>query len=60
MPMWERRRRQRRRASEFFYYDDQNQRQDADLHNPILSEGDDAAALAVSEAVRKRILGDDK
>ena len=60
MPMLERKKRQRKRASEFFYYDENNQRQDADLHNAILAEGDDAAALAVSEAVRKRILADEE
>lgn len=45
------------RASEMFYLDQDGNRQDADLHNPILRDGDDAAALAVSEAVKKRILG---
>jgi hypothetical protein len=45
----------RRNGTEFFYEDEQGNKQDADLHNPILEQGDHAAALAVSRAVLARI-----
>jgi hypothetical protein len=44
-----------RKAEEFFYLDDDDQRQDADLHEPILAGGDHDAARAVSKAVMKRL-----
>jgi len=44
-------------ATEFFYEDDDGKRADADLHNPILDDGDDEAARAVSRKVAERILG---
>jgi hypothetical protein len=54
MPMWVKSGRPRK-ASEMFYLDENGVRQDADLHNPILDEGDHDAALAVSNAVRARL-----
>jgi hypothetical protein len=44
-----------RSAQEFFDLDDDHQRQDADLHEPILADGDHAAALAVGKAVMMRL-----
>jgi hypothetical protein len=43
-------------AQEFFYLDKDGKRADADLHNPILADGDDKAAKAVSDKVTARIL----
>lgn len=54
MPTFPRSRR-RREATEMFYVDENGKKQDADLHNPILDEGDHEAALAVSNAVRARL-----
>lgn len=45
----------RRKANELFYLDDDHKRQDAKLHESILADGDHDAALAVSDAVRKRL-----
>jgi hypothetical protein len=48
-------------SSEFFYLDDNHNKQDADLHQPILDGGDHEAARAVSRAVMKRLgFPDDK
>ena len=56
MPMSEKlKRKKQRKAQEMFYLDDDHRRQDAELHEPILADGDDAAAMAVSDAVRKRL-----
>jgi hypothetical protein len=41
-------------AKEFFVLKN-NRREDADLHNAILADGDDAAAKAVSDAVARRL-----
>ncbi|MBO0716115.1 MAG: hypothetical protein J2P55_02110 [Rhizobiales bacterium] len=41
-----------------FFYDDDGKRADADLHNPILAEGDDAAAKQVSDKVKARLLAE--
>lgn len=49
------RRKPRKPAQEFFYLDDHHDRQDADLHNDILDDGDHAAARAVSTQVMKRL-----
>lgn len=46
---------QQLKAEEFFYLDKDHKKQDAKLHEPILAAGDHAAALAVSDAVRKRL-----
>jgi hypothetical protein len=44
-------------AQEFFY-DDDGKRADADLHNAILADGDDAAAKKVSDKVKARLLAE--
>lgn len=43
------------KAVEFFYLDDDHNRQDADLHQSILDEGDHAKARKVSAKVMKRL-----
>lgn len=43
------------KAVEFFYLDDNHNRQDADLHQSIIDEGDHAKARAVSIKVMKRL-----
>ena len=48
-------------GTEFFYLDNNHDKQDANLHNPILDDGDHEAARAVSRAVMKRLgFPDDK
>ena len=44
-------------SEEFFYRDADGKKQDAELHNAILDEGDHDAAKAVSDKIRARILG---
>lgn len=39
------------RSYEGVYFDEDGQRQDADIHNPILDAGDHAAAIGVSRAL---------
>lgn len=45
----------RRRAAEFFYLDDDHNRQDVDLHEPILGDGDHEAAHSISREVMVRL-----
>jgi hypothetical protein len=45
----------RRPAQEMFYLGDDHSRQDAELHDAILKDGDHDAAQAVSDKVRKRL-----
>jgi hypothetical protein len=45
----------RRAAEEFFYLDNNHDRQDADLHQPILDGGDHETATAIGKAVMKRL-----
>ena len=45
----------RPKSNELFYLDNDHKRQDAELHESILADGDHDAALAVSDAVRKRL-----
>ena len=48
-------------GSEFFYLDDNHDKQDADLHSPIIDDGDHETARAASRAVMKRLgFPDDK
>lgn len=48
-------------GTEFFYLDNNHDKQDANLHNAILDDGDHEAARAVSRAVMKRLgFPDDK
>jgi hypothetical protein len=47
----------RKPAQEFFRRDGFGRRQDEDLHNEILDEGDHDVAKEVSRRVRDRILG---
>jgi len=42
-------------AHEAFYLDDLHVRQDREIHEPILADGDDAAALKVGKAVMRRL-----
>ena len=42
-------------AQELFYRDDNFDREDADIHEPILASGDHKAAQTVSEIVMKRL-----
>ncbi|WP_065755210.1 hypothetical protein [Bradyrhizobium paxllaeri] len=46
---------QRRKAEEFFYLDQEDSRQDSGLHEPILEDGDQDAAHAVSREVMARL-----
>src|SRR3954470_9880552 len=46
----------RSRKGELYYVDDNGRRQDAELHEEILSEGDDARARAVSDRIKEAIL----
>jgi hypothetical protein len=55
MPMSGNPKRPQHKASEMFYIDEHGQRQDAEIHNAILDDGDHEAALAVSNAVRERL-----
>jgi hypothetical protein len=48
-------RKRREPAQEFFVLDDNHDKQDAELHQPILDGGDHAAARNVSTAVAKRL-----
>jgi cyanate lyase len=43
------------KAEEFFYEDADGNRADAELHQPILDDGDHAKAQAVSRKVAKRL-----
>ena len=44
-----------RKAEEFFYTDDHGRKQDSDLHDPILAEGDPVTAQQSSRAVMQRL-----
>jgi hypothetical protein len=44
-------------GEEFFYVDADGKKRDAELHEAILADGDDAAAKEVSDKIRARILG---
>ena len=46
---------QRKGSQEFFYVDADGKKQDAELHNAILDEGDHEAAKAVSDKIMARI-----
>jgi hypothetical protein len=41
-------------AREFFYLED-HRKQDSKLHDPILTDGDDAAARKISDKTAKRL-----
>jgi hypothetical protein len=43
-------------GGELFYLDEHGNKQDAELHEEILREGDHAAAKAVSDKIKTRIL----
>jgi hypothetical protein len=44
-----------RRDAEEFFYEEDGAKKDAELHDPIIADGDHAAAHEVSRAVMKRL-----
>ena len=46
----------RKGGGELFYVDEHGNKQDAELHEEILRDGDHAAAKAVSDPIKARIL----
>ena len=46
------------RAREFYTVDKFGRRQDAELHEQMLAEGDEGAAKAISDQVKERLFGD--
>jgi hypothetical protein len=46
----------RKGGGELYYLDEHGNKQDAELHEEILSQGDHAAAKAVSDKIKARIL----